>query len=361
MYYATLEPNGNYVVYKDGQRVSTTSASGLSQFGLSKENLGSPTAQTNQTTQTSTTSPTITANSGTYYKDPTSGSYFTIGASGPQPVTDQTTLQKLQSGQLSATQQSYVGSIGQTGQTGQTGQPSELDALLQGLSPDQQSVIKEIYNLGITNDTSRADALRKAIAQAMEASDPYFKAQLRLAQDALERSLQSQQDDLSFREGQMSRSLAALTADVEASRGYLSYREQQELKDLATKEKQTLNETRENMAGRGLTFSSINARKQQMVEEQFGDVRESTRRSFAEQQGQIGRQLTNAQTSTQAELERLRQLAQEGRISQMRQTEQQIGSEGLSALGYQPLGGVVGTIPESQRQYAEQQAPYLVF
>jgi len=48
MYKAIKKPNGNYEVYKDGSRISTTIASGLSRFGLSETNLGGTTVPTTQ-------------------------------------------------------------------------------------------------------------------------------------------------------------------------------------------------------------------------------------------------------------------------------------------------------------------------
>lgn len=76
MAYTAVAEGGNYAVYQDGQRVSTTAAGGLSQFGLSPTSLGGGTATTGSTptaTPTTTSQTQAIANVGTAFSTAPTG------------------------------------------------------------------------------------------------------------------------------------------------------------------------------------------------------------------------------------------------------------------------------------------------
>lgn len=238
-----------------------------------------------------------------------------------------------------------------------------LNAILNNpnLTGDQKKIIESIYGAVKSNDKDAASRVQAAMAAATEYSDPYFKAQVRLATDALERGLAETEGDLSYQEEQQRRTLEELRQNTSASKDYLSFQHQQELAQLARKYEQDLQTTQENLAATGFTSSSRRARAEQLLTEQNQGLVESSNKQFGYQTGNLDRALNFKSTDTAAQIENYRRLASEGKIDLLRSTEEKTGSGVLSDLGYSTLGGVGGTIPRQQAQDAIQFASNFVF
>lgn len=210
------------------------------------------------------------------------------------------------------------------------------------LLPDQKAVIQSIFNATVSNDADTAARLQAALKAASEFSDPYFKAQIRLVTDALQRGISGKEGDLAFAESQQRAALDELRANTAAAKDQLSFQHAQELKQLETKYVTDLQTTQDNLAASGFTSSSKRARSEQILNEQNQGLVESSNKNFAYDLGNRDRTLASNEASTQAQIANLRRLSAEGKLDLLRNTEQKIGSENLASLGYANLLGNVG-------------------
>lgn len=230
-------------------------------------------------------------------------------------------------------------------------QNAALAQILQNpnLTADQRTAIQSIYGAVKEGDAAKAQQIGAAMTAASQYSDPYFKAQTRLATDALSRGLSSKSGDLAFAESQKMAALDDLRKKTSSSKDQLSFAHQQELTQLGRKYENDLNVTRENMAASGFASSSRRARAEQILGDQNTGLVESSNKTYGYQTGNLDRSLASADASTQAEIANLRRLTSEGKIDLLRGAEQTVGSKGLVDLGYGDLlGDVGGTIPAAK-------------
>lgn len=256
------------------------------------------------------------------------------------------------------------GTGGTTGTNNEDAANAELQKILNNpnLTADQKAVISSIYGAVKTHDADTAKKIQDALAAATKYSDPYFKAQVRLATDALSRGLSSKEGDLAFAERQKQAALEDLRATTAAQKDKMSFDHQQELQQLATKYDTDLNNTRDNLAASGFTESSRRARSEQILNENNTGLVESSNKNFSYQTGNIDRALASGEASTAAEIANLQRLTAEGKLDLLRTGEQSVGTDNLASLGYTGLlGGVGGEIPRSQAQDAFSFASNFVF
>ena len=236
----------------------------------------------------------------------------------------------------------------------QTEENAQLDSLLAGsnLTPDQRDAIKAIFNTIAADDKERAQQLTAAFAAAAKINEPFFAQQVKLALDELQRGFVSIDQDLEFKEQSLRNRLTDLNADLASSREFMSLEHQQALKQLQGQYERTLDTTREDMARRGFTASSRRAEAETLLEEQTGELRESSQRLFGAKMLELQRAGERGDRDAQAELKRLQDLAGEQRTGLARQGEAALGSEKLGQLpvGTTPLGGLTGSIPREELQ-----------
>ena len=231
-----------------------------------------------------------------------------------------------------------------------------LESLLKSsnLTKDQKDMVRRVYGAVADNDKQSAAKLSAAIQQAMQYSDPYFKAQARMVVDSLDRGLNELEGDLAFSEQKLANSLKDLKNDVSTGLSNLSAEEAQELKALERRYTEDLDMTQQQLANTGFTQSSVRSKKEQLLNESFGDLRESTNRSFTARKDVLQDQLMRGQRDTQAELQRLQELTRQGKIDLLAKAEGTIGSEALKGLRlpalpeYNMIGGLPGTLAQDQ-------------
>jgi hypothetical protein len=230
-----------------------------------------------------------------------------------------------------------------------------------GVADDQKQAIRAVYDAISTNDADRAKRVEAAMKAATEFSDPYFKAQTRLVMDALQRGLSDREGDLAYEVDSRQRVLKELKDDIAASKDYLSFQNRQELETLKRKFEQDLDATRDNLAASGFTTSSKRVKTEQILTDTYGAAVESSNRQLSYQTGRLNRQGANADINTAAEVERLRHLAESGKLSDIRSAEEKVGSSALSGLGYPTLGGVGGSIERDKVRDATSFASNFIF
>ena len=234
--------------------------------------------------------------------------------------------------------------------TPQTTSP-ELDDLLSNsnLSADQKEAVSSIYDAITNNDADMAERIKAAMKSATEFSDPYFKAQIRLVTDALDRGLSSKEGDLAYKETQLSNTLKDLNDDIAIAKDNLSFEQTQELKGLAQSYEKTLENTRQDLASVGKSSSSIRSKAEGLMKQNYEGLVESTNRAFNTKTTTLANQGSRTARDTSLEIDRLRKLTEEGKLDLLRTAEEKVGSTGLADLGYQNLLGGVGGDIERQK------------
>lgn len=283
----------------------------------------------------------------------TSGNYARV-ANGS--IVDTTTGAVVSTGgtttQTPATPTDTSGTAGASGGAGTSStdtsaaQDSQLQALLSNssLSADQKAAIQAIYDAVGTNDVAKANQLASAFTAATQYSSPYFKAQTQAAIDALTRGISAQEGDLSYREKQLQNALDKVKADTAASQGNLDLKHQRELQHYATKLEQNLNDTRDQMAAAGFTTSTRRARAEQIVNQGNENLVESANQNYNYQTAQNQRDTAYNTQNTAEQIANLQRQAAENKTTLARKAESAVGSDYLSGLGYDTLGGQPGSI-----------------
>ena len=205
--------------------------------------------------------------------------------------------------------------------------------------------------------------LEAAFVEAEKIADPYFRQQIRMMKDTLQRGFVRIDEDLQFREQQLMNSLNDLKTDVQSQLGNLSLDQTQQLKQLQRQYEITLEGTRENMAARGFTSSTRRTEAETLLGDQTGEFRESLERQFGARKLELENKAARGDRDAQAELARLQQLASDQKVDAFRQAEAQLGSGDLPPLAGAPapLGGIVGEIPAAKNKDALQAASALTF
>ncbi len=249
--------------------------------------------------------------------------------------------------------QTRGGAGGTTG--GPTGDISSLlnSAEFKSLSADDQSAVQAVFEAIVANDPAAASRLAGAFSAATKIADPFFAQQIRLAADAINRGFVSIDQEEAFKEEQLRNSLKDLQTYIANKQQFLSLEEANVLRGIERSFEQALDTTRQNLAATGFGSSTRRTQKETILGEEREDLVESTERRFGFQQEESRLGLERGERDVSADIERLTQLAQEGRLDLLRQGEEQLGSAGLGNLpglaGEAPIGDIFGTIPQ-QRQ-----------
>ena len=232
---------------------------------------------------------------------------------------------------------------------------SALDDLLNNsnITDDQKDVARKLYDVISRNDKEQADRMAAAFEASIQFSDPFFKAQIAMTIDSLTRSLTADEGDLEFSQTQLRNALNDLQEDISSTKGQLDFTKEQQLKGLEKSYIQDLETNAQNLASVGKTRSSVRGKTEQLLREEKEGLVESTQRKFNFETGQLERQGTRGVRDTQAQLKQLQDEATQKRIASLRSTEEKVGSERLSGLGFgNLLGDVGGSIERSRIQDA---------
>jgi len=239
----------------------------------------------------------------------------------------------------------------------------EKSAEFKALSEDDQAAVRAVFDAIASNDEKKAQQLIQAFDAAAKINDPYFAQQFKIAADTIKRGFVSIDDDLAFKEQLESKRLSDLQEDIASKQDFLTLEETSALRGIERQYDQQLKDTRQSAAARGMTFSTRRAESEQLLGEVTGDLRESTQRQFGIQQLEASRTLDRGERDIAAETERLRQLAEEGKLDLFRQAEANLGTLNLPNLSGapSPLGDITGAIPQEKLQNTLTSAQSFVF
>ena len=234
-------------------------------------------------------------------------------------------------------------------QNTQTAQDQALQTILNdpNLTDDQKEALKQMFGAISANDEERKKRLEAAFEAAGKISDPYFKQQLRLVNDELQRGFGSLDEDAMYKEKTMKNQLDDLRASTQSQGDYMDFQQNQELKKLDSYLTTQLEDTRQTLASRGFSDSTKRATAETLLKDSVGSLRESTNRQFAYNKENAQRNLVGAERDYRGELERLAQLTSRGKTATGREAESKVGSSNLPGLpGLTPLGDIAGSIPQ---------------
>lgn len=217
------------------------------------------------------------------------------------------------------------------------------------ITADQKTALQTLFQGVSTNDRAKAEQMVRAFNTATAFSSPIFKAQVALVTDALSRSFDAMEGDLEFQVNQKNRTLENLRQNTAASKDFLSFQNQQQLKNLERELEQDLETNAQNLASVGKTSSSVRTRAERILKEQNQGLVESSKRKFSFDTGNLSRGLSEQEQTIAEQIKYLQDKATQDRIGKLREAETQVGSTNLASLGYTGLlGGVGGDIPARQ-------------
>lgn len=359
--------DGRIIVETNENRIKYASDGTYSNYNLTPEQEQqlktifnpTPVQPTNADATVNSSSGTYTLQNGEWYK-------------GTEKVTDASTLDYLNNtatAQGQATSGTSGGSSGGAPTVPNASLPANLlDELtaseeFKSLPEDQQDLVKQVYQVIAENDIDNAQRLAAAFETATKISDPFFKQQIRIAKDAIERGFVSIDQEDEFREQQLTNQLKDLREDVATKKEFLGLEEQAALRGLEREFESTLKNTRQDLAARGMSSSSRRAETEQILNETTGDLRESTKRRFGAQVSDLATSLDRGERDIQSEVQRLTELTKEKKLDLFRQAEETLGTKNLPSLNTtaSPLGDIVGELPSAQTRDIIQGATSLIF
>lgn len=234
------------------------------------------------------------------------------------------------------------------------------------LPEDQQEAVRQVYSIIAENNIDQAERLKAAFETAAKISDPFFKQQILLARDAIDRGFVSITEEADYQERQLTDRLNDLRTDLEARKDFLNLEETAALKGIEREYGQNQKALRQSLAARGMSSSSERVERERLLDETTGDLRETTKRRFGVQKQEAENQLERGKRDTQKEMQRLAELTKSKQVDLFREAEATLGTTGLDGLGglgtdIDPIGGITGDIKQKQTSDIIQGAQNLIF
>jgi len=231
------------------------------------------------------------------------------------------------------------------------------------LNKEDQQAVLAVFGAVAGNDKVKADRLSKAFSAASKINDPYFAQQLKMAQDAITRGYVEIEKEAAFGEMQLRNRLADLKTDYQNKKSFLTADQANIFKDLERTYTQNLQTLQDDLAANGLTNSSARAKREGVLNEATGDLRESTNRKFEYEQNEIVLGEQRSQRDSDLELSRLGELTQAGKLDFLRKNEAVVGSKNMPTFNGGPalLGNIYGSLPEEKLKNTIEAAKSFVF
>jgi hypothetical protein len=221
------------------------------------------------------------------------------------------------------------------------------DADYDQLDTDNKSLVDYFESILKSQDEQKKAAFQKALEIAGQQADPYWKQKINIFKDEFGRAIGIIDADLASHEKNLIAQKSEVERALTVGKEDLSIDEQAELAQEAKSLDGEILTTRDTMAARGLTSSTIRNQAEQKLNEASQYVVEGKKRTYDRNK----RELEAKSAYNLAEIERqiadVRRAANEEKISTTRKAEGYLGSDALS--GTQNLmGGINGSIIEDK-------------
>jgi hypothetical protein len=217
--------------------------------------------------------------------------------------------------------------------------PTELynDPFYNAANDEMKAIMANSWD-AVVNKGHDIGTLTKALDVAAKQSDVYMRQQIRMFETELLRSFTELGQDLDMQKELYTRRLDELQEDLARGKEHLTIDQQRELRDVEKQYKQNLEQTREGMAERGLTRSTIRSRAEDMLAESKSDIVESTTDKYQRQVTQIETQAGRQKLDLGTQVEELHKRISSGAINLLRQGEAELGTDAMKNLNLPQLG-----------------------
>lgn len=242
------------------------------------------------------------------------------------------------------------------------GNPIDVDEAIASLpdsiknSPEFQSLPDDLkkmagyqYTIQKTNDVEAQKNLEVSLAKAKEQAEPYWKGVLRVAHDTISNSLADITGDYEYKKKKAEANIKEINDTLANDKDFLTLEQQAELAREESKYQQDLDQIKETMASRGLSFSTIKEEAEAQRDEEQQDIVESTKRLYGYKlrntditaQNKLATQNTDLAEAERQKASKIKSLGTEA--------ESKLGTENLPTIqGYTPMGNVTGDLYEQK-------------
>lgn len=224
--------------------------------------------------------------------------------------------------------------------------PDELkdDPYFAQLDPESQALIAYYYNISSKQDTDRVNAFKDALDAAEAEADPYWREQISIVKDELTRTMQGYEMDLSTQEKSLQNKISRINEDLTYNKSFLTTEQQAELSRQKKQYEYDLQDTRDTMASRGLTFSSIRNQAEERLGESYEDTVGSATRKYDYNIRNIEVESTRNISDIGDQIANLKETTARAETSAVRKTEGYLGSSNLTDYSKYLLGGITGSM-----------------
>lgn len=229
------------------------------------------------------------------------------------------------------------------------------------LDADSQALIAYNWTLLQSQNQDKIATFQNALTEAAKQADPYWAEKINIIKDELGRTLGTYGADLESTQAELTRRRDYIQEQLQSGSTYITAEQQAELARQAQQYDVQIHNIGEEMANRGLTFSTINRRAREQAATQNEGVVEGINRTAEKQLSDLSAGSSFDLANVSAQLSDLQRRALEQRTSLVRGAEATVGSSALQDMGLGSLlmGGITGSLAEQKASDIFQRAQVL--
>ncbi|MCK4554920.1 hypothetical protein KAU19_08285, partial [Candidatus Parcubacteria bacterium] len=216
---------------------------------------------------------------------------------------------------------------------------------------DNKAMIAYYWSIQASQDEERIKKFETAMTIAGENAGTYWREKINIMVDEVKRSFGTLDRDVANREKELITRKQRLEEDLLYNKGQLGIEEQAELSRIKDEYDVQLENTRETMASRGLSSSSIKNQATERLTKRSDDMVGSSQRKYAREL----RSFTKTTERTKEDLERavseLKERVKTSKTSTARKAEAYLGSSEAGKVGEfegHLAGGISGQLIEDK-------------
>ena len=243
--------------------------------------------------------------------------------------------------------------IGTDTTTTSTGIPDDVknSAYYQQLDPEMQSLLGYYWGILTGGSSQKMEAFKTALDLAKQQADPYWQEKINIVSDELNRTISGNNQDLASTEKTLMQRKQQIEDNLTYNRNSITTEQAAELARQKDALDQQLLGTREQMANRGLTSSSIRNRSEDILNKTSSDVVQSYNRNVANQLHTLETGSAFDIQDIQDQVGNLVRKTKESNVDATRSTEKYLGTDltkNVSGAGDLTLGGLSGSMLEDK-------------
>jgi len=221
------------------------------------------------------------------------------------------------------------------------------DADYEQLDTDNKSLVDYFESILKSQDEQKKADFQKALEIAGQQADPYWKQKINIFKDEFNRAIGRIDADLASHEQNLLAQKTEIERALSVGKEDLTIDEQAELAQEAKNLDADILTTRDNMAARGLTSSTIRTQAEQKLNEANQYVVEGKKRTYERNIRDLEAKSAYNINDILSQIDSVRRAANEEKISTTRKAEGYLGSDALAGNA-NLLGGINGSIIEDK-------------